>query len=34
MHRTEKKLSPTTVAFKAFMIEKAEALISQYDSTD
>ena len=34
MHRTEKKLSPTTVAFKAFMIEKAEALISQYDSRD
>jgi LysR family transcriptional regulator, low CO2-responsive transcriptional regulator len=31
MHRAEKKLSPSTVAFKNFMIEKAESLINQYN---
>jgi LysR family transcriptional regulator, low CO2-responsive transcriptional regulator len=34
MHRAEKKLSPSTVAFKDFMIEKSEALISQYNNRD
>ena len=34
MHRAEKKLSPSTTAFKDFMIEKAEALISQYNNRD
>ena len=34
MHRAEKKLSPSTVTFKDFMIEKAEALISQYNDRD
>jgi DNA-binding transcriptional LysR family regulator len=34
MHRAEKKLSPSTVTFKNFMIEKAEALINQYNDRD
>jgi DNA-binding transcriptional LysR family regulator len=34
MHRAEKRLSPSTVAFKDFMIEKSEALISQYNNRD